>query len=80
MEARTEKPVGQDLMIYDAAEDSVRILNATARAVLELRRAGAAPEAIEAGLRARFAAAPEQDVAGDVARILAELKAQGLVD
>ncbi|HLO65403.1 MAG TPA: PqqD family protein [Holophaga sp.] len=80
MESRTEKPVGQDLMIYDAAEDSVRILNPTARLVLEQRRAGSGPEAIEAALRARFAVVPGQDVAGDVARILGELRAQGLVD
>ncbi len=78
MTSRSEKPVGRDLMIYDAAEDAVRILNPTARVVYELHREGAAPEAIEAALRTRFRIPDGQDVAADVRRTLADLAAQGL--
>jgi len=79
MSTRTEKPVGKDLMIYDAAEDAVRILNPTARLVYEAAKGGAGVEAIEARIRGAFAVPADRDVAADVVRLLEDLKGQGLL-
>jgi hypothetical protein len=72
------QPVGGETLLYDPAADAVHVLNATALAVWELCDGRHTPAQIEAELRTRFAGIGDRDVTGDLAGILARLRAEGL--
>lgn len=73
------KSAGRETLLYDPVRDSIHILNPTARLVWELCDGQHTPTEIEAALRARFAPAPEQDVAGDIQAVLELFEAEGLI-
>lgn len=75
----TSQDLGSELMLYDAYQDKVHILNETAKAVWEGMAAGRTEGEIALELRRRFSAWPERDVLADVRAIIAELRERGLL-
>ena len=73
------KELKNELMMYDAEQDKIHILNRVARLIHELHSAGKQLDEIEAAIRAQFKTKSAVDIRADVRRCLAELRTKGLI-
>ena len=73
------RSAGQQTLLYDPAADAIHVLNPTALLVWELCDGQHTPAQIEALLRARFAAARQEEIADDVQAVLALFRDEGLL-
>jgi len=74
-----EKELDAELMLYDAEEDAVHMLNPTARRVYELAREGKTAEQMTDCIGREFRLDPEKEIMTDIQACLAELREKGLV-
>jgi hypothetical protein len=72
------REAGRETMLYDAEQDELHVLNATARLIYKLSREGKGTAAIEAALRAAFEVPQELDLRREIEACLAALKDKGL--
>ena len=75
-----KQEVESDLMLYDIEEDSVHVLNKTARRIYELCMEAVVPEHIETLIRQDFAVDPDMDIREDIHACLDELRQKGLIE
>jgi len=73
-----EKELNAELMLYDAEEDAVHILNPTARRIYELARQDKSVEEITAYIGREFRLDPGNEIAADVQACLQELQEKKL--
>jgi PqqD family protein of HPr-rel-A system len=69
-----------ELAVYDCEKDAVHILNPTAKLIYELAVEGRTEAEIAEIMAERFEAGAENDITGDVKKILGELEKKGLID
>ena len=74
------KEMDPELMLYDTIEDSVHVLNPTARMVYHLYKKGRNPMEMEQEMRKCFQVDAAHDLQGDVTRCLEELRGKQLID
>ena len=73
------KEMDSELMLYDTEQDSVHVLNPTARTIYYLYKKGRNPTEIEEEVRKRFQTDNDHDFHGDVLRCLDELHGKKLI-
>ena len=74
-----EREAGDDLVLHDLEQDSVHILNETAREIYRLHESGLSPEEVARSLREHCRMEEDRDVLADVRKCLEDLKALGLL-
>jgi tRNA pseudouridine-54 N-methylase len=74
------KEMDSELMVYDTEEDSVHVLNSTARMVYHLHQNGRNSVEMEQEMRNHFQVDSAHDLSDDVARCLEELRDKQLID
>lgn len=72
------REAGKETMLYDAEQDELHVLNATAKVVYRLSKEGKGVEEIEAALRSTFTVPPGLDLRPEIEACLAALKDKGL--
>jgi len=72
--------VGREGMLYDREGELIHILNVTALEIWKACDGERDVAALESLIRARFAAADDMDVAGDIEKLLAQLDERGLLE
>ena len=75
----TVKDIGDETLLYSAAEEAIHILNPTAQLIWELCDGEHTVEDMEQAIRAGFSVADEHDVTTDIRRTLAVFAGKGLL-
>ena len=75
----SRQDLGSELMVYDKEKDNVHVLNETAKVILQLAEKGHSLNDIEKELKKRFSINSNQDVKGDIKRVIKELQEKGLL-
>ncbi len=68
-----------ELLLYDPGPDSVHVLNATGRFILNAHLEGRSVEEIESLLKDAYALDPERDLKDEIRKFLADLEAKKLL-
>ena len=72
--------LGGEMLLYSAAEEAIHILNPTAWHIWNLCDGEHTMEEIEQTIRANFTVPCEQDVRGDIKRMLETFTGKGLLE
>jgi hypothetical protein len=73
------KELENDLMLYNAENDNVHVLNPTARLIYELFKKGKDVHEIEKEIRITFNVDETQDLHDDILKYLDEMRKKGLI-
>jgi uncharacterized protein GlcG (DUF336 family) len=72
-------PASGDLVVYDAGDDSVHVLNPVGKLILEAHLDGRTVAEIEMMVKKAFALVPTGDIQKDIRRFVADLEKKGIV-
>ena len=72
--------LGEDLMLYDAENDKVHVLNETGALVWELMDGTNTTERIQDILKEKFKDVPAEKISNDTREVLEKLKHERLID
>ncbi|MDJ0764303.1 MAG: PqqD family protein [Myxococcota bacterium] len=75
-----ERELGSELLIYEAEQDTVFVLNPTSRLIFQLYREKRTPKEIEREIRKRFHVKRDEKVLFAVKDCLEQLRDKGLIE